>query len=139
MTVSTHVLDATTGKPAAGVPVSLEVRGPVWAPVAAGETDSDGRLRFGTATSPGVYRLTFGTGDYFTARGTETFYPEVSVTFSVVSDGHVHVPLLLSPFGYSTYRGSLFRYRVAEDEVQRHRPAPAAPCYRGRWGPWLLS
>jgi 5-hydroxyisourate hydrolase len=108
MTVSTHVLDATAGKPAAGVPVSLEVRepGPAWALVAAGETDADGRLRFGTATSPGVYRLTFGTGDFFRGRGTETFYPEVSVTFSVGADGHVHVPLLLSPFGYSTYRGS---------------------------------
>jgi hydroxyisourate hydrolase len=108
MTVSTHVLDATAGTPAAGVPVSLAARDAdgSWRPVGDGETGADGRLRFGTATSPGVYRLTFGTGDYFTARGTETFYPEVSVTFAVQAGGHFHVPLLLSPFAYSTYRGS---------------------------------
>ena len=109
MTVSTHVLDATAGRPAAGVPLSLSYRSPgspdaAWVPAGSGETDADGRHRF-TATEPGVYRLTFGTGAYFATRGVETFYPEVTVTFSV-SDGHYHVPLLLSPFAYSTYRGS---------------------------------
>ena len=109
MTVSTHVLDATAGRPAAGVLLSLSYRSPgdpyaAWVAAGSGETDADGRHRF-AAAEPGVYRLTFGTGAYFAARGVETFYPEVMVTFSV-SDGHYHVPLLLSPFAYSTYRGS---------------------------------
>jgi 5-hydroxyisourate hydrolase len=85
----------------------LSVTGPGgdWVPVESGETGADGRHRFAAATGPGVYRLVFGTGDYFAARGVATFYPEVTVTFTV-SDGHYHVPLLLSPFAYSTYRGS---------------------------------
>jgi 5-hydroxyisourate hydrolase len=112
VTVSTHVLDATAGTPAAGVPVSLSLRSSGgWRPVESGETGPDGRHRFGAATEPGVYRLTFGTGGYFRARGLATFYPEVTVTFTVPdgdgpAGGHYHVPLLLSPFGYSTYRGS---------------------------------
>lgn len=110
MTVSTHVLDATTGRPAGGVAVSLWRLDPASeerAAVDAGETDSGGRHRFGVAVGAGVYRLTFGTGDYFAARGVSTFYPFVTITFSVSDpDGHYHVPLLLSPFGYSTYRGS---------------------------------
>lgn len=116
MTLSTHVLDATAGRPAAGVTVAVAVLDPggdgddggdggAWVPVDAGETGEDGRHRFSAVTEPGVYRLTFGTGRYFAARGVATFYPEVTVTFSV-SDGHYHVPLLLSPFSYSTYRGS---------------------------------
>jgi len=112
VTVSTHVLDATAGTPAAGVPVSLSLRsGAGWLPVESGETGPDGRHRFGAATEPGEYRLTFGTGRYFAARGVATFYPEVTVTFTIPggpgpAGGHYHVPLLLSPFGYSTYRGS---------------------------------
>jgi 5-hydroxyisourate hydrolase len=112
MTVSTHVLDTTAGRPAAGVPVALSYRDPFgsfggWVPAGTGETDADGRHLFGADVSPGVYRLTFGTGPYFSALGVETFYPEVTVTFSVSSSSaHYHVPLLLSPFGYSTYRGS---------------------------------
>jgi 5-hydroxyisourate hydrolase len=124
VTVSTHVLDATAGMPAAGVPVALSFRSAGgWLPVEAGETGPDGRHRFGAATEPGVYRLTFGTDRYFAARGVATFYPEVTITFTVPSaaapdapdgpaapaapdGGHYHVPLLLSPFGYSTYRGS---------------------------------
>ena len=115
MTVSTHVLDATAGMPAAGVGVSLSFRSARgWLPVESGETGPDGRHRFGAATEPGVYRLTFGTGRYFAARGVATFYPEVAITFTVSSGpgpadpdgGHYHVPLLLSPFGYSTYRGN---------------------------------
>jgi 5-hydroxyisourate hydrolase len=108
MTVSTHVLDASAGQPAAGVAVSLSFAGPGgWAPVESGATDGDGRHRFGAATEPGVYRLAFGTGAYFAGRGVAAFYPEVTITFTVTEAGvHYHVPLLLSPFGYSTYRGS---------------------------------
>ena len=111
MTVSTHVLDATAGVPAAGVAVSLSILDPAggpdggWVLAGSGVTDGDGRHRFAAATEPGVYRLWFGTGEYFAGRGVAAFYPEVTITFSV-SEGHYHVPLLLSPFAYSTYRGS---------------------------------
>ena len=107
MTVSTHVLDASVGRPATNVAVALSFLDPAgaWVAVESGETDGDGRHRFGAATGPGVYRLVFGTGAYFAARGVAAFYPEVTITFTVV-DGHYHVPLLLSPFAYSTYRGS---------------------------------
>jgi 5-hydroxyisourate hydrolase len=109
MTVSTHVLDASAGQPAADVAVSLSLAGAAdgWVPVEAGETDADGRHRFGAATEPGTYRLAFGTDAYFAARGVAAFYPEVTITFTVADPAaHYHVPLLLSPFAYSTYRGS---------------------------------
>jgi 5-hydroxyisourate hydrolase len=112
VTVSTHVLDAVAGRPAAGVLVTLSRAASAaagnWPELESGATDSDGRHRFGAATPPGVYRLSFGTGDYFAGRGTATFYPEVVITFTVADGGtgHYHVPLLLSPFAYSTYRGS---------------------------------
>ncbi|HXH76994.1 hydroxyisourate hydrolase [Nocardioides sp.] len=104
-TLSTHVLDTSLGRPAVGVRVSLEGDG---GQLAEGLTDSDGRVSDlgGSTLAPGTYRLRFETGDYFAQRGIEGFYPEVLVTFTVEGDGHVHVPLLLSPFGYSTYRGS---------------------------------
>ncbi|HEY7262853.1 MAG TPA: hydroxyisourate hydrolase [Trebonia sp.] len=109
MTVSTHVLDATLGTPAAGVPVSLAMAAVSgddgWLAVESGVTGADGRHVFGARTEPGVYRLVFGTGGYFAARGVAAFYPEVTITFTV-AEGHYHVPLLLSPFAYSTYRGS---------------------------------
>jgi 5-hydroxyisourate hydrolase len=108
VTVSTHVLDASVGQPAAGVFVSLGfLSGAGWEAVESGATDGDGRHRFGAATSPGTYRLVFGTGGYFAGRGVTAFYPEVTITFTVSeAAGHYHVPLLLSPFAYSTYRGS---------------------------------
>jgi len=117
MTLSTHVLDATTGRPAAGVRVRLERTASDggadagWVPAGGGQTDADGRLRLvldGAADfDPGVYRITFGTGAYFTARGLASFYPEVTITFEMTArDEHYHVPLLLSPYAYSTYRGS---------------------------------
>jgi 5-hydroxyisourate hydrolase len=112
MTVSTHILDAVAGTPAAGVSVSLSMRDPSeqWLLVEAGVTDADGRLRFTTETTGGAYRLTFATGLYFANRGVPTFYPEVVITFSTFTlddaPGHYHVPLLLSPYAYSTYRGS---------------------------------
>ena len=113
MTLSTHVLDATTGRPAVGVQVRLE-RGSDggWRPTGQGQTGPDGRLRLpgdeGTGEfEPGVYRITFGSGAYFGARGSASFYPEVTITFEMTErDEHYHVPLLLSPFAYSTYRGS---------------------------------
>ena len=113
MTVSTHILDAVAGGPAAGVSVSLSLRDPggTWLLAEAGVTDPDGRIRFATETTGGVYRLTFATGPYFADRAMVTFYPEVVITFSTVTlddaaPGHFHVPLLLSPYSYSTYRGS---------------------------------
>lgn len=102
-TLSTHVLDTSLGKPAAGVRVVLSVGGQETEAI----TDADGRVSdLGGDLPPGTYSLRFDSGGYFSARGTEGFYPEVLVTFTVSGAGHVHVPLLLSPFGYSTYRGS---------------------------------
>ena len=112
-TISTHVLDTSLGKPAAGVAVKLErVNADGGVTIAGvGTTDGDGRLRDllpeGQTLVRGDYRLRFDTGAYFAATGRESFYPWVSVEFRVTeSTGHYHVPLLVSPFGYSTYRGS---------------------------------
>lgn len=107
MTLSTHVLDTTTGRPAADVGVLLEQLGADgWRGVHRGATDADGRLYLGE-TAPGVYRITFNTRLWFFEHDSETFYPEIVITFAVTSaDEHYHVPLLLSPFGYATYRGS---------------------------------
>ena len=109
-TVTTHVLDTARGCPAVGVAVRLErvVRGGS-EPVASAATDADGRVRSLGAgdLAAGTYRLVFGTADYFSGLGAETFYPQVAVEFSLADSGqHYHVPLLLSPYGYSTYRGS---------------------------------
>jgi 5-hydroxyisourate hydrolase len=110
--ITTHVLDVARGKPASAVPVTLERRDAAgqWTEVGRGATDADGRLKTltpGAALPPGHYRITFDTGAYFAAIGVEGFYPSASVVF-IVGDGaaHYHVPLLLSPYGYSTYRGS---------------------------------
>lgn len=108
--LTTHVLDAATGTPAGGI--ALELTGPGDAPVDTGVTDHDGRAALGPEQLPeGEYTLVFRTGAYFAERGIPAFYPFVAVTFSVEAapDGparHLHVPLLLSPFAYSTYRGS---------------------------------
>ena len=108
--ITTHVLDAATGVPAEGMPVELAGRvGTEWRHLADGVTDADGRIMRlgGDELPPGEYRLRFDTGAYFRAQHAETFYPEAIITFIVTDDGrHVHVPLLLSPFAYSTYRGS---------------------------------
>lgn len=114
--ITTHVLDVARGHPAAGVHVRLEIQtggreGEPWKTLGQGVTDADGRLKTLLPTdaplAEGIYRLTFDTANYFRAQAVNTFYPEVKVTF-FVADGtqHYHVPLLLSPFGYSTYRGS---------------------------------
>jgi 5-hydroxyisourate hydrolase len=111
--ITTHVLDTTRGCPAAGVSVALAVSvGPnEWRSVGRGETDSDGRLRNlvqdGSVLAPGLYRLMFDTGRYFDAQGVRSFYPYVVIVFQAAPDErHYHVPLLLGPFGYTTYRGS---------------------------------
>jgi 5-hydroxyisourate hydrolase len=108
MSLSTHVLDATTGRPAEGVLVRVEehVDGE-WRTTAEERTNADGRIAALGDPGAGTHRIRFDTGGYFAAAGVPTFYPEVSVTFAV-SDAaaHHHVPLLLSPFAFSTYRGS---------------------------------
>jgi 5-hydroxyisourate hydrolase len=105
--ITTHVLDTSRGRPAAGVPVTLEARDNE----GRGFTDADGRLK--SLLQPehkllkGAYRLTFDTAVYFAAQGTKGFYTEVVISFVVTEAGaHYHVPLLLSPYGYTTYRGS---------------------------------
>lgn len=107
--LTTHVLDTALGRPAAGVPVELAalVDG-AWVPVDSGVTDADGRARTlgPEAVQPGRYRFTFDTAAYFASTGQVAFHPEVVVVFEVVDASHYHVPLLLSPFAYSTYRGS---------------------------------
>ncbi len=105
--VTAHVLDATAGTPARGVRVTLSAQDGTT--IAEALTDDDGRVsQLGPQTlGSGTYRITFGTGDYFAAREQETFYPHVQVEFRVDEEqAHYHVPLLLSPFAYSTYRGS---------------------------------
>lgn len=103
--VTTHVLDAVRGAPAAGLHVRL-LHGDV--EIATGVTDADGRV---VDLGPerlhaGTYQLVFATGEWCADRGVATFYPEVRIAFGVDGEPHYHVPLLLSPFGYSTYRGS---------------------------------
>ncbi|MEB3196221.1 MAG: hydroxyisourate hydrolase [Candidatus Sericytochromatia bacterium] len=111
-TLSTHVLDTTSGRPAAGIPVSLDrlgEAGPV--SICCHSTDADGRVRaFGTEGArfdSGTYRLRFDTAEHFRSQGTTGFYPYVEIVFFMEdTGGHYHVPLLLSPYGYTTYRGS---------------------------------
>jgi 5-hydroxyisourate hydrolase len=110
--LSTHVLDTARGRPAAGVPVTLERReAGAWRQLSRAATDADGRVRSllpeGEALAAGEYRVTFALAEWFAAAGREAFYPEAAVVFAVTRpDEHHHVPLLLAPFGYSTYRGS---------------------------------
>ena len=110
--ITTHVLDTARGRPAAGVPIVLEHQAAAgWLTVGRGVTDDDGRLRSllppGEPPAPGTYRISFDTAAYFTAAGVSGFFPAVHITFVVADPAqHYHVPLLLSPFGYSTYRGS---------------------------------
>jgi 5-hydroxyisourate hydrolase len=111
--VTTHVLDAAVGRPASGVALELQAEpasvASAWRTVATGVTDADGRVgALGPdALDPGRYRIVFDTGAYFAAQGTRTFYPQVTLEFTLDDPfAHYHVPLLLSPFAYSTYRGS---------------------------------
>jgi 5-hydroxyisourate hydrolase len=110
--ISTHVLDTSIGRPAGGVAVALERQdGGRWTAVGQARTDADGRvagLAAGDADLiPATYRLTFALQDYFAARGVESFHPEAVVVFRVgPRGGRYHLPLLIAPFGYTTYRGS---------------------------------
>ena len=111
--ITTHILDTARGRPAAGVTVILEQAAGdhAWTELARGTTDADGRLRDllpdNAGLAGGVYRLRFGTGAYFRAQGVKGFYPEVQVAVELEPGvGHYHIPLLLSPYGYSTYRGN---------------------------------
>jgi 5-hydroxyisourate hydrolase len=110
--ITTHVLDTSRGCPANGVRIALELMDGEsrWRPVGHGATGEDGRLITlmpgDIPPLPGVYRLVFDAAAYFDRQGVDSFYPEIIVTFTVGSDAHYHVPLLLSPFGYTTYRGS---------------------------------
>ena len=109
--VTTHVLDTSVGRPAEGVRVVLEqLDGDGWSEVGSGSTDADGRIAGLLAAErvrAATYQLRFDTATYFRSRGIDGFYPEIAIRFEVTDVGaHHHVPLLLSPFGYSTYRGS---------------------------------
>ena len=113
MSLSTHVLDAGLGRPAEGVPIRLtRGTGPEATLLFSADTDSDGRYRHqdngkDVDLSAGIYELTFDTAQYFAASGQTGFYPKVTVTFQITDvAAHHHVPLLLSPFAFSTYRGS---------------------------------
>ena len=112
-TISTNILDTSHGRPAAGVSVSLEVlnAGEGWSPLSQAVTDDDGRIKSFVLSEPqlgsGTYRLVFSVAPYFESTSQPSFYPEVTVTFLIEAGAeHYHVPLLISPFGYSTYRGS---------------------------------
>jgi 5-hydroxyisourate hydrolase len=110
--ITTHVLDTSIGKPAANVRIKLERKeGDKLVDIGGGATDADGRLRTlipnGVRPQATVHRLTFLVGEYFAQRGVKSFFPSVEITFEITApDEHHHVPLLISPFGYSTYRGS---------------------------------
>ncbi len=109
--ITTHVLDTSLGRPATGVTVTLQVWTPSgWTDLGMATTDDDGRVKNfspeATGHLGGTYRLRFVVGEYFAARGITAFYPYVEVAFTVQPGERYHVPLLVSPFGYSTYRGS---------------------------------
>ncbi|GAA4029070.1 hydroxyisourate hydrolase [Hymenobacter glaciei] len=109
--ITTHILDTTKGKPAANVSIALlEQAGDNWQEIARGKTNADGRipdlLPKEKTVAPGVYKMKFYTQEYFAQDATANFYPFVEIVFNVTGSEHYHVPLLLNPFGYSTYRGS---------------------------------
>lgn len=118
-TLSTHVLDTSMGTPAAGMPILLhqfpldvspiDALDAPWREIGSATTNADGRAPdiAGTELPPGTYRLTFATNSYFTQGGRQSFYPFAAIVFTIADDAaHYHVPLLISPYGYSTYRGS---------------------------------
>ena len=109
--ITTHILDTSTGLPSKGVTLHLQKpEGANWETIGSGVTNSDGRvatlLADGVTLTPGTYRIVFVTGAYFKAQGVKAFYPEVPIIIETFDTTHYHVPLLLNPFGYSTYRGS---------------------------------
>lgn len=110
--LSVHVLDQGSGQPGAGIQVTLEQRkGTEWMQLASGVTNEQGRIPAlypeGKAMAAGDYRIVFRTGEHFARKGQPTFFPRIPVEFTVDAPAqHYHIPLLLSPFGYSTYRGN---------------------------------
>ncbi len=109
--ITTHILDTTRGRPAQGVTIALySQQAEVWQELARGTTNQDGRvadlLPEGEVLARGIYKLKFFTQEYFDQLSTNAFYPFVEIAFAVSAPEHYHVPLLLNPFGYSTYRGS---------------------------------
>ena len=114
--LTTHILDTTKGKPAAGVTIVLFQQDPsdpvtaAWRQISIGTTNEDGRipelLSKEAMLEPGIYKMRFETKDYFEKQGVQTFYPFVEISFTITDGEHYHVPLLLNAFGYSTYRGS---------------------------------
>jgi len=106
-TISTHVLDTVLGKPAAEISVRLEKQEGGWIEICAGVTDADGRCRdLARDVEPGVYRITFETGNYFGRQGRTSIYPGISIIFTCTGETHYHLPLLLSDNSYTTYRGT---------------------------------
>ncbi|MCB2407278.1 hydroxyisourate hydrolase [Hymenobacter lucidus] len=109
--ITTHILDTTLGRPAQGVTIALSaLHGEAWQELARGRTNPDGRipdlLPKDQQLPLGTYRMKFFTQEYFEQQGTANFYPFVEIVFNVLAAEHYHIPLLLNPFGYSTYRGS---------------------------------
>jgi hydroxyisourate hydrolase len=109
--ITTHILDTTLGKPAKNVSIVLQQKTvDNYENMATGITNTDGRianlLAADVILKPGIYRLVFDTASYFKMQQVEAFYPSVSIDFEIKDNSHYHVPLLLNPFGYSTYRGS---------------------------------
>lgn len=109
--VTTHVLDTAAGRPARDISIRLMNKvNNDWQTIAQGVTNGDGRiadlLPAGKILSPGVYKMVFETGNYYSSQKIKSFYPWVEILFHIFDDAHYHVPLLISPFGYSTYRGS---------------------------------
>ncbi len=109
--LTTHILDTTKGKPAEGVTIVLfQQHEEDWKQLTIATTNADGRvpnlLQKDTILEPGIYKLKFETSEYFEKHSIQSFYPYVEVVFSITGSEHYHVPLLLNPFGYSTYRGS---------------------------------
>lgn len=110
--ITSHVLDTALGKPAAGITISLDVQmqDESWICIGRDTTNSDGRVidlvPYDHILSPGIYRLLFDIKSYFDLTDTRSFYPIIPIIFEVTDGSHYHVPLLLNPYGYSTYRGS---------------------------------
>jgi 5-hydroxyisourate hydrolase len=109
--LTTHILDTTKGKPAQGVRLSLYRQlNEDWKEISIGSTDQDGRvmglLNKDALLDPGTYKMRFETGEYFDKQGIQSFYPFVEIIFNITTKEHYHIPLLISPHGYSTYRGS---------------------------------
>jgi 5-hydroxyisourate hydrolase len=109
--LTAHVLDTTKGRPARGVRMSLyQQHEEQWKEIGLGTTDNDGRvmdlLKKDVMLALGIYKMRFETGEYFDKQGIQSFYPVVEIIFNIISREHYHIPLLISPHGYSTYRGS---------------------------------